>query len=850
MEKIQLVGGQIHITNHEKTSFLIEEGTVLVYLLPCQNEIYGRRLLVHEMNQGKKIPSFSCQGKNGEIFRFGLVALEKATIVEMDEPQMELVQQEFARTMGMRTNAFFDFEEQMLELYDMNLVKEEGYIYAIYREQIQTKKKNLHLILDMFGKKTNRIKEMQLTGNDTYDAVSYLCDVLKIDISSYDRVKQYCKRKVTLEDISRVSHFPTRRITLEKDWYKRDGGCFIAYLKKNNQAIACITRGNGKYYAYDPKTDKLQLIKKELAESFGKKADMIYRPFPLKQMNWWDLLRFGIGSIRMSDVVYFVITTFLGTMLGLLMPVLNSQLYDRFIPMSDKSGLAAICLLFIVMALGNISFIVVKNLAKFRCMKDMEYAVESAAYDRLFHLPEKFFREYDSGDLAMRLMGIATIFRVCVNAGMEAIITAFFSLLYVFQMFSYATFLAIPAVIMLVSAIIVIGYIGFRQTRYENERMDLESEISSTMYQFMAGVSKIRVTGAEDRAVLRYLQKYTKIRKITVKKETLNIIVDILITVANIVFLMVLYYLVIQQRLKIETGVFVGFVTSFGALSAAMLSMVSTMLDINLIIPTYDKCLPILTTLPEYESTGLYPGNISGAIEVNNVSFAYSENTGDVLKQLSFQIQPGEYVAIVGESGCGKSTLLKMLLGFEKAEKGNIFYDGKSIDMLDKKELRRKIGVVLQDGALIDGSIYDNITIMAHDLTKEKVEKIIEMVGLKEDIAQFPLGLNTLLSEDSVSISGGQKQRILIARAIASNPAILFLDEATSALDNVTQALVCKNLAELKMTRIVIAHRLSTVINCDRILVMKDGKIVEEGDYKYLMEKKGLFYQLANRQMI
>ena len=193
--------------------------------------------------------------------------------------------------------------------------------------------------------------------------------------------------------------------------------------------------------------------------------------------------------------------------------------------------------------------------------------------------------------------------------------------------------------------------------------------------------------------------------------------------------------------------------------------------------------------------------------------------------------------------------MLKLLLGFEKPQQGKIFYDGKDIDSMDKRELRKKFGVVLQDGNLISGSIYENITITSPNATMKRVEQVIADVGLKEDIAQMPMGLHTVLSENSGTISGGQQQRILIARAIVGKPRILFFDEATSALDNITQSMVCDSLSRLKVTRLVIAHRLSTVMDCDRIFAMDKGKIVEMGNFQELMDKKGLFYQLANRQM-
>ncbi len=204
----------------------------------------------------------------------------------------------------------------------------------------------------------------------------------------------------------------------------------------------------------------------------------------------------------------------------------------------------------------------------------------------------------------------------------------------------------------------------------------------------------------------------------------------------------------------------------------------------------------------------------------------------------------------MGASGSGKSTLLKLLLGFEKPDEGRVCYDGKDLRQLDKREVRKQLGVVLQNGRLIAGSIYENITITAPHATMEEVKAVIEAVGLKDDIAQMPMGVHTVLSESSGTISGGQRQRILIARAIINRPAVLIFDEATSALDNVTQAAVCESLERMNVTRIVVAHRLSTVRNCDRILVLDNGKIAEEGSYESLMAKNGLFRQFASRQTI
>ncbi|MBO5551298.1 MAG: ATP-binding cassette domain-containing protein, partial [Lachnospiraceae bacterium] len=305
----------------------------------------------------------------------------------------------------------------------------------------------------------------------------------------------------------------------------------------------------------------------------------------------------------------------------------------------------------------------------------------------------------------------------------------------------------------------------------------------------------------------------------------------------------------IKKNLDISMGAFIGFTSAFGSLSAAIFTISQNFLVVNQIKPLYEMARPILETLPESNDESIVPEELTGEIEIDNVTFSYDEGGEPVLNDLNLHFLPGEYVGIVGSSGCGKSTLLKLLMGFETPQIGRIYYDGQDIDDLDKRELRKKFGVVLQDGGLIAGSIYDNITITAPGCKADRVREVIREVGLEKDIEEMPMGLYTPITAGTATISGGQAQRILIARAIVGKPKIIFFDEATSALDNVTQKQVTDTLEKLDATRVVIAHRISTIVNCDRIIVMDEGEVVEQGSYEELMAKKGKFYEFAIRQI-
>ena len=241
---------------------------------------------------------------------------------------------------------------------------------------------------------------------------------------------------------------------------------------------------------------------------------------------------------------------------------------------------------------------------------------------------------------------------------------------------------------------------------------------------------------------------------------------------------------------------------------------------------------------------------LGGGVELSHVFFRYDDNSPYILNDLSLKIKPGEYVAIVGRTGCGKSTLMRLLLGFETPEMGAIYYDGKDIESLDLGSLRRKIGTVMQQSGLFQGDIYSNIVLTAPNLSMDEAWEAAEKAGIADDIRAMPMGMYTMVSEGGGGISGGQKQRLMIARAIAPKPKILIFDEATSALDNLTQKKVSDALDKLKCTRIVVAHRLSTIRQCDRIIVLDGGHIVEDGSYEKLMAQNGFFAELVARQRL
>lgn len=367
-------------------------------------------------------------------------------------------------------------------------------------------------------------------------------------------------------------------------------------------------------------------------------------------------------------------------------------------------------------------------------------------------------------------------------------------------------------------------------------------------YALITGIQKIKLAGAEKRAFARWGNLYAQSAKMTYDPPMflkLNSVISLAISLTGT---LVMYYMSVRAGLSVAD--YYAFNTAYGMVSGAFLSLAGIALSAAQIRPILTMVQPFFDAVPEVSDGKQVIERLSGGIELNNVSFRYNENMPLILDDLSLKIRPGQYVAIVGRTGCGKSTLLRLLLGFERPQKGAIYYDGKDLERIDLRSLRRRIGVVMQNGKLFQGDIYSNIVISAPWLSQQDAWEAAELTGIAEDIRRMPMGMNTVISEGSGGISGGQRQRLMIARAIAPKPKILMFDEATSALDNITQKKVSESLDRLKCTRIVIAHRLSTIRQCDRILVLDQGKIVEDGTYDELIASDGFFAELVARQRL
>ena len=378
----------------------------------------------------------------------------------------------------------------------------------------------------------------------------------------------------------------------------------------------------------------------------------------------------------------------------------------------------------------------------------------------------------------------------------------------------------------------------------------LDGRIAGVTHETLEGIAKLRTAAAEPRALARWRTLYEREQEITLRGGGIGSHFTAFADAWQIISLASLFAAAaILSHGNLSAGAFLGFLTAFAIFQGSFVAFCEALLRFLTAQPLADRARPLLLAAPESQEGRADPGKLSGLIEVAGVSFGYAGEGAPLLSGLSFTLRPGEHLAIVGGSGSGKSTVLRLLLGFETPRTGAVLYDGQDLAGLDPSSVRSQIGVVLQSSRLFAGSILENIR-GAADLSLEQCLQAAERAGLAGDLALLPMGVHTPITEGAGTLSGGQRQRILIARAIASEPRMLFLDEATSALDNLTQAVVAQTIDRMQVARVTIAHRLSTVRNADRICVLSGGRFVEIGRFEELVARNGLFTQLAQRQLM
>ena len=842
-DTIELTSADVFYPGSPQDAYRVESGEVLVYIVPWESGKPGRRLLLCEVPEKRVIPALVFRDADYAQWRFALAPRDAAVIRLMKDSVTSILHQNFLKRAGITTYEQEGFERSLAEHYKRESLKDDVFISRGQSAEPEARVAAFAAVAKAFENQQTPCEN----GDISYRAMGFVGKYLGVPIIAEEELVIRCGKNPTLPAIAKISNVICRKIVLEANWHKSDCGAFVSTVE--GKTVACVPGRTGKYKIFYAEEGRVEPMTDEIARTVDPRAYSLSRALPRKKMMVRDIVRFCVKSITLREILLVAALTLVCALIGILMPTLNQLIYDDYIPLGDFGSLVQMSIVMVTFMAGNLMFSIVKNLASFCLTSRMGNELQNAAYHRLFFLPQSFFRNYDSADLGRRVMSIGSTANQFAATFIITGFSALFSLVYLIRMCSYSGKLTWVGVGMYLVYALVVTAISASAKKKEAEIAEADAQASSKLYQYINGIDKIRMAGVEERALLSYMQPYSRQQTIEIRNNRLVSVAEVLTGISSTVFSMVLYLLIVKNKMGLSVGSFIAFNTAFGSFTGSLQALLDQCLEIYQTKDVAKRFMPIFETKPEDDDSKETPGALTGAIELDRVSFTYVPGSRNVLNELSLRINPGEYIGIVGSSGCGKSTLLKLLLGFETPNSGMVLLDGKDLRSLDKGAYRNQLGVVLQNGKLIAGSIYDNITITHPGATMAEVNAVIDAVGLREDLNNMPMGIHTMLSENCNTISGGQQQRILIARAIIGKPAILIFDEATSALDNLTQAAVSSNLDKMKLTRIVVAHRLSTIKNCDRIIVLQDGAIAEEGNYDSLMARKGLFFALASRQI-
>ncbi|MCL2013513.1 MAG: ATP-binding cassette domain-containing protein [Oscillospiraceae bacterium] len=645
-----------------------------------------------------------------------------------------------------------------------------------------------------------------------------------------------------------------RKVELSGKWWTDAFGPMLGFLnhpgtsKEGNSVVVALLPSQKGYSYFDYESGKKVVLNSETAKNIESFGYCFYNPFPNRELSIIDLVKYMFKTVTRNDMFFYLFIMTVTTLMGLIQPKISLILFSHIIPQSNASVLWALGVLMISMVFATQLLGIGQSLIMSRLTMRLSNTIEPAAMMRMLTLPAEFFKKYAAGELSQKFSLIPSICSTIFSVVTGTLLTSLFSLAYFTQIANITPALMLPSLAIIGTTLVINIITTLASIRIQKKSLEAGADLSGMTYSILSGIQKVKLTGSEKRIFAQWALKYKTSANFTYNPPFVLKYSGVISTVISTIGIAVVYFFAIQSQMGV--GEYMAYNTAYGMVSASILALGSITTVFSGLKPQLDTVAPFMKTVPEISGNKKVVTNLSGGIEVQSLTFRYDEGGKNILNDINIKIRPGQYVAIVGKTGCGKSTLVRLLLGFEKPNKGAVYYDGKDISKLDLPSLRRKIGAVMQGGKLFTGDVWGNIIISAPNLTMDDAWAAARIASIDKDIEDMPMGMHTIITEGSGGISGGQKQRLMIARAVASKPKVLIFDESTSALDNITQKQVADALAGLKCTRIVIAHRLSTIKDCDKIYVLDGGKVAEEGTFDELYENKGYFHGLVSRQML
>jgi NHLM bacteriocin system ABC transporter ATP-binding protein len=648
-----------------------------------------------------------------------------------------------------------------------------------------------------------------------------------------------------LRALLRSSGLRTREVELPAEWPTATAAPMIGFAA-DGHPVALLPRGT-RYRLFDPRSGRTVAVNRAVAATVASRALALHPRLPRAVPAVAGLLRFALTGGRRDAGVVFA-AGLAAAALGLAVPVSIGLVVPKLLVSGARGQLTWVAGGVAAVTVTVALLLLLRNAAVVRLQGRIQSVLEPAVWDRLLALEPRFFSRFSTGDLVQRANGIAQARQSLSDVAVGALLGAFFStssLLVIVAIDWRLGLLTLAGVAVLV--VVLLG-LARRQQRHESEVFRLHGEVYGLVYPLLLGIDKIQTAGREVQAFALWAKLFGRQKAADAETLRYQSAATAVVAGAQPLLLAVLLGGITFLDLHVSVGHLIVAGVAVGQVVLALGQLNQVAATAHAVAPILERLQPILTAPPEGSATARDPGRLGGAVELDEVTFAYPGSTGAALDGVSLRAEPGELIALVGPSGAGKSTIVRLLLGFEQPQSGRVRYDGRDLADLDVKLLRRQLGVVLQQSRLVRGSLLDNILASAPGAGEEDAWRAAELAGVATDLRRLPLGLQTRVGEDNQTFSGGQLQRLLIARALVRRPPIVLFDEATSALDNTTQREVSDRIAALECTRIVIAHRLSTIRRADRIYVIDGGRVVASGTYDELTERDGLFARLVSRQ--
>lgn len=660
-----------------------------------------------------------------------------------------------------------------------------------------------------------------------------------------------------LHQLCLQSNIYYRKVKLTEDWWNTLDFPFVGFYEKD-RPVALIPHFTKGYTLIEPLTQQTKKVDQNSANQLLKEGYLFYRSLPEHKLTIRNLWTFSIWQ-RGREWLLFLFLSLCGLLVSVSFPVITSFLFDHVIPNRNGELLVEMILGMLLIISTTLIFNYNRESLLLRLIGLVDQDLELAIWQRLMNLPVSFFRKYSLYDLYLFTTAISSIRQLLTSQVIQVFLNSCLSLVFIGLMFYYSQTLAIVGLAILVIELCVILFFLPFIMRYGRQLIDSQIVSNNKTFEIIQGLSKIRLAAAEIPFFHRWEEAFAHMKRMDLKMLLLKMKMGVFNIFWSNVSLSVLYIFIIfllasQQTsyvfasTTLSLGHFMAFMAAFSFLSSSFQQLIKTILRVSLVAPLWEKVREFSKAEPEEFLTKADPGLLKGEIRVDNLSFSYGLTMPPVVHDVSFVIPAGKCAAFVGPSGCGKSTLIRLLLGFETSQQGAIYYDHKDIKGLNLQILRSQLGIALQSGAILDGTILDNINSGRH-YTEQQAMEAMQLAGMTTFIQELPMGIQTVLTNSGGSLSGGQRQMILLARALVGKPKILMLDEATSSLDNQKQHEIHAQLARLPFTRLVITQRIETLREgVDRIYVMDNGRIVAQGTFEELVKQSDLFLQLLLKE--